>query len=263
MSKSFEHIKSLEEGKKLYFASDFHLGAPDQEASQERERRIIRWIDFTKRDAAAFFFVGDIFDFWYEYSKVIPKGFVRFIGKIAELHDQGIPVYFFGGNHDMWMYSYFQKEIGIEVILDPVSFECNGKYFHISHGDGLGPGDYFYKFLKKIFRGSVTRFFFHLLHPDLGIGLAHAWSKSSRSHNSSKSTNEADSVVPDKEILLSYSKSIQEKTPHDYYIFGHRHIPMSLQVSDKSYYYNLGEWIKYFTYGVYEKEDFHLMKFEG
>lgn len=259
----FEELKDLPADKKIYFASDFHLGAPNLEESRVREKKIIRWIDFVRRDAQAIFLVGDIFDFWYEYARVIPKGFIRFLGKIAELHDEGIPVYFFTGNHDMWMYSYFQKELGIKVVFDPVSFPVNSKQLYVGHGDGLGPGDHFYKTLKKIFRSPITRFFFNLLHPDIGVGLAHAWSRSSRSHNASESTNEADKIVPEKEWLLTYSKEVEKQQHHDYYIFGHRHIPLTLGVAENSTYYNLGEWIKYFTYGVFEGNEFSLKKFEG
>ena len=143
--------------KKTYFLSDFHLGAPDREASLVREKHIVQFLDEIKNEASHIFILGDLFDFWYEYKNVVPKGFVRILGKLAELTDKGIIIKFFVGNHDMWMNGYFENELGIEVFHQPQEFEFNGKKFFIGHGDGLGPGDHRYKFIKKIFRNKFCQ----------------------------------------------------------------------------------------------------------
>ena len=140
----------LANNKKIYFASDQHFGAPTPELSFPREQQFVAWLDEVKQDAEAIFLLGDLFDFWFEYKTVVPKGFVRILGKLAEIRDSGIPIYFFVGNHDLWMGDYFQKELNIPVYFEPVPFEFNGKKFLVGHGDGLGPGDHGYKFIKKM-----------------------------------------------------------------------------------------------------------------
>src|SRR5690606_22842346 len=166
--------------KKIYFLSDFHLGAPDHATSLQREKRIVTFLEHIRKDAAVIFVLGDMFDFWYEYKKVVPKGFVRILGKLAELTDSGINIHFFVGNHDMWMSGYFEEELNIPVYHAYQEFDFNGKKFIIGHGDGLGPGDLKYKFLKKVFRNRISRTFFGMLHPSLGIGLANYFSRKSR-----------------------------------------------------------------------------------
>ncbi|MEY2917032.1 MAG: hypothetical protein RIS73_746, partial [Bacteroidota bacterium] len=166
--------------KKIYFLSDFHLGAPNAQASLIREKKIIGFLDQIKKDAAQIFVVGDLFDFWYEYKKVVPKGYVRILGKLAEITDSGIPIHFFVGNHDMWMKDYFQTELNIPVYFEPIPFEFNGKKFLVGHGDGLGPGDHGYKFIKKIFRNKICQWMFGILPPQIGIGLANYFSRKSR-----------------------------------------------------------------------------------
>ena len=143
-----KEVIQLPSGKKIYFASDFHLGVPDHEASLAREKRIIRWLDHVKGDAHSIYLLGDIFDFWFEYKQAIPKGFVRLLGKLAELRDTGMPIYFFTGNHDMWMFDYFPKELGIPIYREPIELVIENHKLMIGHGDGLGPGDTSYKILK-------------------------------------------------------------------------------------------------------------------
>lgn len=232
-------------GKKIFFASDFHLGAPNKLESKKREEKIIRWLEEIRNEASAIFLVGDIFDFWFEYQEVIPKGFVRFISKISELRDQGIPIFFFTGNHDLWMKNYFTEELDIPVFHQPVTLNIEGKKILIGHGDGLGPGDHFYKFLKKIFTYSFFNWLFRWLHPDLGIKIAKAWSGKSRISNIEKDEG---SFLGEDEWLWQYCKEIEAKTHHDYYIFGHRHLPLTLAVGDHSTYFNLGEWVSQYTY---------------
>lgn len=247
-------------GKKLYFASDFHLGAPDAQTSKMREKKIIRWLDSIADDAAAIFLVGDIFDFWFEYRHVIPKGFIPFISKISQLRDRGIPILFFTGNHDLWMKDYFTQELGIPVYHHPIAIRVEGKKILAGHGDGLGPGDEFYKILKKVFTNPAAQWLFRWFHPDLGIRLAKAWSGHSRISNTAKDEGH---FLGDDEWLWQYCKDVERKVHHDLYIFGHRHLPLELQVSDRSTYFNLGEWVSQFTYLEYDGVQPKLLKFDS
>ncbi|UYZ59061.1 UDP-2,3-diacylglucosamine diphosphatase [Hymenobacter latericus] len=249
----------LEPGRRVYFASDFHLGAPSRESSQERERRIVRWLDCAAQDAAAIYLVGDIFDFWFEYRHAIPRGFIRLQGKLAELVDGGIPVTFFTGNHDMWMFGYFTQELGIPVLRHPVSLTIGQHRFHMGHGDGLGPKDYTYKVLKRIFASPVAQWLFARIHPNVGIGIANAWSQRSRISNSAKD----DVYLGDDEWLLVYCRELEKQFHHDYYVFGHRHLPLDVAVGPHSRYVNLGEWVNYCTYGVYDGHNLSLEHFKG
>lgn len=247
-------------GKKIYFLSDFHLGAPNHAASLEREKIIVSFLDEIKSDAAEIFLVGDMFDFWYEYRQVVPKGFVRLLGKLAELSDAGIPLHFFVGNHDMWMRDYFQKELNIPVYFEPVELERNGKKILIGHGDGLGPGDHGYKRLKKIFRNPVCKWLFGALPPVVGMGLANYLSRRSRAQ-----TGSAEEVFlgEDREWLIIYCKEVLEKKKIDFFIFGHRHLPIDFRLGNNSRYINLGDWIRYYTYAVFDGEDIKLLSYKG
>jgi UDP-2,3-diacylglucosamine hydrolase len=235
--------------KKIYFLSDFHLGAPDHASSLVREKRIVKFLDEIKKDAQQIFLVGDLFDFWFEYKKVVPKGFVRILGKLAELTDSGIEITFFVGNHDMWMSGYFEQELNIKVYHQPAEFEFNGKHFFIGHGDGLGPGDHKYKFIKKVFRNKFSRWMFGGLHPMLGIGLADYFSRKSRA-----ATGKIDEhfLGEEKEWLIIFSKEMLKQKQVDYFIFGHRHLPLDYKLDGKSRYINLGDWIKYNSYAVFD-----------
>lgn len=245
----------MQQSKKIYFLSDFHLGAPNAAASLIREKKIIRFLDEIKKDADTIFIVGDLFDFWYEYKKVVPKGFVRILGKMAELTDSGIPVHFFVGNHDMWMTDYFEKELNIPVYYEPKPFEFNGKQFLIGHGDGLGPGDHGYKFIKKIFRNRACRWLFGIMPPYIGMGLADYFSRKSRAQTGTK-----DEVFmgEDKEWLVTYCKEELQTKHYDYFIFGHRHLPLDIKLKDNSRYINLGDWIKYDSYAVFDGQELYL-----
>jgi UDP-2,3-diacylglucosamine hydrolase len=245
----------MELSKKIYFLSDFHLGAPDAVSSLVREKKIVQFLDAIKKDAAVIFIVGDLFDFWYEYKKVVPKGYVRILGKIAEITDAGIPIHFFVGNHDMWMKDYFQKELNTTVYFEPKEFTFHGKRFLIGHGDGLGPGDEGYKFIKKVFRNPICQWLFGILPPRLGIGLADFFSKKSRAKTGT--TNEI-FLGEEKEWLIVYAKEILQKEHYDFFIFGHRHLPLDIALNEKSKYINLGDWIKYFTYAVFDGENILL-----
>lgn len=247
-------------GKNIYFLSDFHLGVPDHASSLKREKRIVRFLSGIKDDAAAVFIVGDLFDFWYEYKKVVPKGFVRILGKMAELTDSGIPLYFFVGNHDMWMSGYFENELSIPVYYEPKDFEFNGKKFLIGHGDGLGPGDRGYKFLKKIFRNKACQWMFGLLPPYIGMGIAHWSSKSSRA---ATGEDDAQFLGEDKEWLISYCREVLQQKHYDFFIFGHRHLPIDFALNGGSRYINLGDWIRYNSYAVFNGQHLELKYFES
>jgi len=247
-------------GKKVYFLSDFHLGAPNEQASRVREERLVRFLHHAKHDAAALFIVGDIFDFWFEYKTVVPKGFVRILGCLAQISDAGIPIHIFTGNHDLWMQDYFEKELNATIYYEPHHFEFAGKQFYIGHGDGLGPGDTGYKFLKKIFTNPFCKWLFRWLHPDLGIQLANYFSSKSR-----LKTGSADELFlgEDKEWLIVYTKEKAKELEHvDYFIFGHRHYAIDLPINSTTRYINLGDWIRLNTYGEFDGETMQLKKWE-
>jgi len=245
--------------KKIFFLSDFHLGIPDHAKSLAREKRIIAFLESIRNQAAAIFIVGDMFDFWYEYRQVVPKGYVRLLGKLGEFTDAGIAIHFFVGNHDMWMTDYFQKELSIPVYFEPKEFEFNGKKFLIAHGDGLGPGDQGYKMLKKIFRNPFCHWLFGILPPYIGMGLANYFSRKSR-----KAANEREEQFTneDNEWLVTYSKEILRDKHFDYFIFGHRHIPLDLPLNTNSRYINLGDWLRYCTYSVFDGKQMTLLSYD-
>lgn len=246
---------TLPTGKKVYFLSDFHLGVPDFTSSIIREKRIVEFLKQAQINAAHIFIVGDLFDFWYEYKTVIPKGYTRILGKLAEITDSGIPVSFFVGNHDMWMSGYFEKELNIPVYYEPKEFEFNQKKFYVAHGDGLGPGDQGYKLIKKIFRNKFCQWLFGILHPSWGVGLANFLSRKSR-----ESTTKTDKhfLGEENEWLIIYSKKILQQRHYDYFIFGHRHLPIDFLLKQNSRYINLGDWIRYNSYAVFDGEHVEL-----
>jgi len=246
---------TLTPDKKIYFLSDFHLGTPDAAASLQREKKIVRFLEIIRHDAAEIFIVGDLFDFWFEYSTVVPRGFVRILGKLVDLTDSGIRIHFFVGNHDMWMRNYFQTELNIPVYFEPKTFEFNNSKFYIGHGDGLGPGDTGYKFLKKIFRNPLCQWMFGIVPPAIGMGIANYFSRKSRAI----ATKEPERFLGEEnEWLLIYSKELLQKTFFDYLIFGHRHLPIDFTINGKSRYINLGEWINYSSYAVFNGETLEL-----
>jgi len=248
------------QGKKIYFASDFHLGIDAKLTSQEREKKIVRWLDFIKHDAHEIYLVGDVFDFWFEYRNVVPKGYVRLFGKLAELRDQGIPIYFFIGNHDMWMFRYFETEFDIPIIRKPIVKEWNGKKFFIGHGDGLGPGDHGYKFLKKIFANPICQFLFGSIHPTWGMGLANFWSQKSRAF----SPADFKLLGEEKEWLLQFCNKKIDTLEVDYFIFGHRHLPIDYTLKNgTSRYINIGEWMFACSYAVFDGNDMKIHFFEN
>lgn len=248
--------RTIPNGKKVYFASDFHLGIKGKLSSREREKLLLQWLDIIEKDAAIIFLVGDIFDYWFEYDKVVPKGYVRLLGKLALLRDAGIDIIFFTGNHDMWMFRYFQEELGITLYKKPVRWLINGKSFFIGHGDGLGPGDYGYKFIKKIFNHPVCQWLFARIHPNTGIRLMQFFSGSSRPLYTPDTWNEK------KEWLVHFCETYQATEKTDYFVFGHRHLVVDFTLSNgTSRYLNLGDWVHYFTYGVFDGDSMKIRFF--
>jgi UDP-2,3-diacylglucosamine hydrolase len=244
---------------KIYFVSDIHLGAPALDNNREREQKFVAWLDEIKQDAAALFLMGDIFDYWFEYKKVVPRGFVRTLGKIAEIADSGIPVHFFTGNHDVWVFDYLPSELGVQIHRSEMRISFSGKKFFLAHGDGLDPYDKGYHFLKKLFTNRFLQWMYARIHPNLGIWLAHKWSKKSRLTKGMSVPFHGE----DKEGLLLFAKSVLEDEEVDYFIFGHRHLLLDLPLEKRSRYINLGDWITHYSYGVFDGEKFELKKYKG
>ncbi|MBN09349.1 MAG: UDP-2,3-diacylglucosamine hydrolase [Flavobacteriaceae bacterium] len=240
--------------KKIFFVSDLHFGAPNLKESKLREKKFLNWINFIKKNAGALFIVGDLFDFWFEYKRVVPKGFVRILGKLAALTDNGLPIYFFVGNHDLWLGDYFKSELGITVFYEPQEFNINGKLFLIGHGDGLGPGDIGYKIMKKVFVHPVSKFIYRWLHPDIGIRLAKYISLKgfNKKNQNQKSFNGLE-----KDMICQYVLKKQNQKSRNYYLFGHSHLPLTFPIG-KSLYLNLGDWISHFSYAEFDGKNIHL-----
>lgn len=273
----------MNSGQKIYFLSDFHLGVPGHASSLAREKRIVAFMNEAAKDAAEIHILGDLFDMWFEYREVVPRGFVRLLGKIAEITDRGIPVHLHIGNHDMWIFDYLPKETGVILHREPVAREWYGQKFLIGHGDGLGPGDGGYKFMKRIFRNPVMQWCFARLHPNLGLGIAHFWSGRSKLKNYA---NDKKFLGAENEWLAIHCREMLKKDHFDWFIFGHRHLPLNLELTSgsrggdpegdrdasagqagdpegetrESRYLNLGDWITYFTYGVFDGTTLRLMK---
>ncbi len=244
--------------KKIYFASDFHLGTPNFEKSREREDKIIKWLNTIENNASDIYLVGDIFDFWFEHKYTIPKGNIRFLGKIANLIDSGIKVHIFTGNHDMWMFNYLEKEFNLTIHRKPIEIEMNGKKFFIGHGDGLGPGDRKYKLIKKFFSNPICQWLFARIHPNLGFSIAQSWSKKSRE----KETKDNHKFLgEEKEWLIQFCKEELKNKEINFFIFGHRHLPINYDISQTSKYINLGDWIKYNTYAEFDGTNLELREF--
>jgi len=251
------------ERTKVYFASDFHLGIPNHKASLRREKMLVSWLDMVKKDAAEIFLMGDVFDFWFEYKTVVPKGFVRLLGKLAEITDAGIPVHVFRGNHDIWAFDYLEKELNIKLYRNPLIREIGQKTFFLAHGDGLGPGDGGYKFLKKVFEFKPNQFLFRWLHPDIGTRMGLFFSGRSRLANIAKAGKLEN--VPDnqKQILMTFAREQFELHPDvDYFIFGHRHVPILEKINEKASLVILGDWLTHFTYAVFDGREMQLLYYK-
>lgn len=248
--------ETLKAGKKLYFLSDAHLGLPPREKSLEREKKLVALLSDIQKDAHAIFLMGDIFDYWFEHRKVIPRGFTRFLGKLSELGDQGIPVYFFTGNHDVWVFDYLPTETGIIVKRQPETHIYNGKKFYLAHGDGLGKGEWSYRILKKIFVSKTLQWLYARIHPNTSTALAHYWSKSSRLSKG----NFTPFLGNEKEHLVIHSMKLLSEEHYDYFVYGHRHLPLVLPAGEKSKIIYIGDWFVNFTYAVFDGQEIELIK---
>ncbi len=245
------------ERNKIYFASDFHLGIPDFDSSLEREKKIVRWLSSIENDAAKIFLVGDLFDFWFEYKYVVPRGHVRLLGKIAELKDKGIDIHVFTGNHDLWMYGYFEEELKVPVHHDSIQFEFGGKKFFVGHGDGIGPGDNGFKLMKRIFKSKAAQVLYGMLHPYIAFKVARFFS-----HNSRRANEEEAFLGDDKEWQIIYAKEVLKKEHYDYFLFGHRHIVLDKPIAENTTFINLGDWIIHFTYAEFDGNICKIKYFE-
>jgi UDP-2,3-diacylglucosamine hydrolase len=251
----------MTDSPKIYFASDLHLGTPDHASSLARERLFIQWLDMAATDAAEIYLVGDTFDFWHDYKTVVPKGFVRLLGKLAELSDRGIRLHIFTGNHDLWFNGYFESELGAKVYRSPIERSYGGRSFLIGHGDGLGPGDHGYKFIKKVFTNPVCQWLFRWLHPDLGTRLASYLSYKSRFGNGAHAQEQFHGE--ENEWLAQYAKEKLKEKHYDYFIFGHRHLPIDIPIQGVSRYINLGDWLDYNSYAVWDGSQLELKYFKA
>jgi UDP-2,3-diacylglucosamine hydrolase len=240
----------LAETGKIYFASDFHLGLPAGSHPVEREKKVVKWLNSVAVDAKEIYLLGDVFDFWWEYKLVVPRGFTRFLGAAAEMTDSGIPIHFFPGNHDMWTGDYLSGECGFIIHTVPFTTSFNGKKFYLAHGEGLGTRDTGYKILLSIFRNKTLRNMYSALHPSIGVGIGHRWSLNSRLGKGI--TKEF--LGEEKEDLIRYSISVLEKYKIDYFIFGHRHLAMTYKLQQGSEIVLLGDWIKNGSYAEWNGE---------
>jgi len=247
---------------KTYFVTDAHLGSLAYKDKLQNEKKLVRWMDSIKTDCEALYMMGDMIDFWFEHKLVVPKGYARFFGKIAEFTDAGIPVYWFAGNHDVWLFDYVQKELGVTVYTEPIEKVIHGKTFYMAHGDGLGDPDPKFRFLRMLFHNTFCQKLFAALHPLHSIGLGLAWAKHSRLKRESFPE---EYLGEEKEYLIQFSKKHAAEfgeNAADYYIYGHRHILVDLMISKKSRVIIMGDWIKLFSYGVFDENGFQIELFE-
>lgn len=233
--------------QKIFFASDFHLGLPAGSPPLEREKRVVKWLKSVAPEAKEIYLLGDVFDFWWEYKLVVPRGFTRFLGTVAEITDSGIPVHFFPGNHDMWTADYLVNECGIITHTAPVTKDLDGKKFHLAHGEGLGTRNIGYKILLSIFHNKTLRHMYSALHPSIGVGFGLRWSLSSRLAKGIK----IDFLGEEKEDLIRYARSVLEKDNIDYFIFGHRHLELKYSINGAEIVF-LGDWIMNGSYAVWD-----------
>jgi len=250
----------LETSKKIFFASDVHLGAPGIKNHRQHEKRFVAWLEFIKPMASELYLMGDIFDFWFEYKHVVPRGFTRFLGKLSELTDAGIPVHFFTGNHDIWLFDYLENECGVKVYRQPVVKSFNNKKVFLAHGDGLGDYDRHYNFLKSVFTNKLAQWLFARIHPNAGIGLANFWSGKSREKNNKVYGNKY--LGDDKEFAVLYAKEYLKDNKVDYFVFGHRHVARTVGVGPHCQLVFLGDWIQHFSYGEFDGNTIELKYFD-
>jgi UDP-2,3-diacylglucosamine hydrolase len=248
----------MAERNRIYFASDLHLGMQSPGESLEREKLFVEWLEEIRKDASELWLLGDVFDYWFEYKKVVPRGFTRFLGALASLSDEGVEIHLIPGNHDIWVFDYLPNEIGLKVHRKSVRREWNMHRFHLDHGDGLHPGDMNYRMLQRLFKNRTTQWLYARIHPNGSMAFAHRWSRKSRKKHGALGSF----MGVDKEHQLQFARLELEKNPDiEYFIFGHRHIPYDIRIAENSRVICLGDWIGNFTYGVFDGKEFRLERF--
>ena len=248
----------MAERNRIYFASDLHLGMHPPEESLQREKLFIEWLEEIRKDALELWLLGDVFDYWFEYKKVVPRGFTRFLGTLASLSDEGVEIHFILGNHDIWVFDYLPTEINLQVHRTSIRREWNKHRFYLGHGDGLHKGDLNYRMLQSVFKNRLIQWFYARIHPNGSMAFAHRWSKKSRMKHGTLGSF----MGVDKEHQIQFARKEHEKHPDiEYFIFGHRHIPYDIRIAENSRVICLGDWIGNFTYGVFDGKDFQLKKF--
>ncbi len=246
--------------KNVYFLSDAHLGSRAIKSGRTHERRLVNFLDSIKHKASAIYLLGDMFDFWWEYKTVVPRGYTRFLGKLSELTDMGVDVHFFIGNHDVWCYTYLQEECGVILHKEPLTTEIYGKEFYLAHGDGLGDPNKTFKFLRGAFHDPTLQKMFANLHPRWALEMGLRWAKRSRLKHEQE--GEPQYLGEDKEYLILYSKEYLKDHPNiNFFMYGHRHILVDLMLSRTCRLMILGDWINYFSYAVFDGENIFLEQY--
>ena len=250
----------MAEDKKVYFISDLHLGAQYFADPKAKERAVVRWLDSVRHTAADIYLLGDILDYWYEYRYVVPRGYVRFLGKLAELSDAGVRIHWFIGNHDIWIFDYLPSELGIEVIDGSVERDILGKRFFLTHGDGVGRHGLVFTAMRGLFRNRFCQFLFAAIHPRWTIPFAHGWSRQSRQSHAECCK------VPEKAVrcLHEFAEEYSAEHPEiDYFIFGHLHILEDRKLRGGAHMVVLGDWIGLNSYAEFDGDSLVLRSFES
>lgn len=246
-------------GKQLFFASDFHLGLGSRSESLAREMRVVEWLREIAPKAGAIFLMGDLFDYWYEFRKVVPAGFVRFLGTIAQITDQGIPVYFFPGNHDLWAFRYLEEEVGMHIIRQGIFTHLYGVPFYLGHGDGLGVAEKRYRLMKACFSNPTLQWLFSKIHPDWNLALGQTWSKHSRLAKGVYTPF----LGREKEFQITFAEKSLQSQYSRFFVMGHRHLPMDVHLANDSRLIGLGEWIHACTYAIFDGQEMTLHSYRN
>ena len=248
----------MSEKSRIYFASDLHLGMEPAEESLRREKLFVEWLQEIRKDAKELWLLGDVFDYWFEYKKVVPRGFTRFLGALASLSDEGTELHLIPGNHDIWVFDYLPAELKLQVHRKSLLKEWNGHCFYLGHGDGLHPGDLGYRALQGVFKNRVIQWFYARIHPNGSMAFAHWWSRKSRKKHGALGSF----MGVDNEHQLQFARKELARHPEiEYFVFGHRHIPYDIRIGDNSRVICLGDWIGNFSYAHFDGEEFRLEQY--
>lgn len=245
---------------RTYFLSDLHLGASYLDRPHERERMVADFLSGIKDDAARLYLVGDILDYWFEYRTVVPRGYVRFFGALADLADAGVRITWLIGNHDIWMFDYLRDELGIEVIDGPVVTEIDGRRFFICHGDGLGRLPLPFRFIRSMFRNRFCQRLYAAIHPRWTVGFAHRWSAGNRDYDPARPP------VFDGPMRCNVEdwarNYVADHPDTDFIVLGHHHVMVDERVGDRCRLVILGDWIYNFSYAVFDGKNFSLRQID-